>query len=336
MEAYNFKTMKVLNSIPSNRIVAIDIETVRVAENFEDLSEGFQSAWEYKNKQDGEIPEPEQLADFWVKRSSLYAEFSKVCAVSLAYLDNSNRLVCKEFYGEDEVGLLTSLGATLNNMTAYSADYRLVGHSSKFFDFPVLAKRYIINGLDIPDTLDSSGKKPWEVTNLCTNELWKLGGLGAGSSLQALCNVLNIPVSKVDLVGDEVGKAYYDGEFERIGRYCSYDTVATFNVMMRFKKQDIFKFEEVEYIKAFTGGELIKDERTVLEKLYASEELTDTIKKELEELLNKKKRTKKDMENLFTILRGVWVQTDFVNNNQDNKKVIQEKEEELKQFLEEL
>jgi hypothetical protein len=41
--------------------------------------------------------------------------------------------------------------------------------------------------------------------NMDTNELWKSFGTGPGSSLQALCNVLGIPVSKVDLVGDEVG-----------------------------------------------------------------------------------------------------------------------------------
>lgn len=38
-----------------------------------------------------------------------------------------------------------------------------------------------------------------------------MGGTGSGSSLQALCTVLGIPVSKVDLVGDEVGAVYFEG-----------------------------------------------------------------------------------------------------------------------------
>ena len=82
-----------------------------------------------------------------------------------------------------------------------------------------------------------------------TNDLWKSFGTGPGSSLQALCTVLNIPISKVDLVGDEVGAAYFKGELTRIADYCSLDTIATFNVFRFFKKESIFSFEEVVYVK---------------------------------------------------------------------------------------
>ena len=85
--------------------------------------------------------------------------------------------------------------------------------------------------------------------NLDTNELWKSFGTGPGSSLQAVCTVLNVPVSKVDLVGDEVGEAYFKGELERIAKYCSLDTIATFNVFRVFKKETIFPFEQVVYVK---------------------------------------------------------------------------------------
>ena len=46
----------------------------------------------------------------------------------------------------------------------YSANnnYRLVGHAAKYFDFPYLSKRFIINELDIPDILDTVHLKPWE------------------------------------------------------------------------------------------------------------------------------------------------------------------------------
>lgn len=240
--------MKVLKNINLKDIISVDIETVRLEENYEDLSEGYQSAWEYKNKQDGQIPD--NLNELWTKNASLYAEFSKVCAVSLAFLnENGNKLSCMEFYGDDEFTILSSLNNVLDRIYNKSRNYRLVGHASKFFDYPFLAKRYIINGMDIPSILDVTALKPWEQPNLCTNELWKVGGTGAGSSLQALCNCLNIPVSKVDLVGDEVGKAFYNKEYARIGRYCSYDTVATFNVMCKLKKEPtLFEFSDVSYI----------------------------------------------------------------------------------------
>jgi 3'-5' exonuclease len=331
--------MKALQQIKTEHIIAIDIETVRVAEHFNDLDDGTKSAWEYKNKQDGEIPTKEELSEKWTKNASLYAEFSKVCAVSIAFL-YKGKLCCKSFYGANEKELLEALSISLENMSIRSIEdkvvYRLVGHASKYFDYPFLIKRFIINGMSIPNFLDFTHAKPWEQVNLCTNELWKVGGTGAGSSLQALCNALNVPVSKVDLVGDEVGAAFYRGEYERIGKYCSYDTVATFNVMRRFKQEKIFSFEEVVYALGYKDGAEVKEEKEelpLLKKIYTNNAFTEEIKSELTTLISKKKLTKKDKENLFTILRGVYVRKNFERGDEDSKKVILEKETEINEYL---
>lgn len=295
--------MKVLQNIKSELLVSIDIETVRVEDKFEDLSEGYQSAWEYKNKQDGKIPDNDELAKLWERTSSLYAEFSKICAVSLTYLNPQGSLVCKEFYGENEKAILEALAITLNNMINFDPAYRLVGHASKYFDYPFTGKRFIINGLDIPRVIDSTASKPWEQTNLCTNELWKLGGTGAGSSLQALCNVLDIPISKVDLVGDEVGTAFYNKEYERIGRYCSLDTIACFNVIRKFKKEPIFQFDDVTYIVAYSDQEQFTEEevkKRAIIKLYESTNFPQDIKEEfIKSLVN---LTEEDKENAKKII----------------------------------
>lgn len=242
--------MKLLNDIPSKYFVGIDVETVRLTETYQELSDDFKSAWTYKNKQNGVVPSEEELAELWVKTSSLYAEFSKVCAISLTLLSKEgDKLMCKEFYGSDEKKILLEAGVFLNKMSTSDNNYRLVGHAAKYFDYPYLCKRFIINELDIPQILDTVHLKPWETKNLCTNQdIWKMGGTGPGSSLQALCTVLQIPVSKVDLVGDEVGASYFRGEYQRIGRYCSLDTIAVFNVIRKLKKETIYKFEDVKYI----------------------------------------------------------------------------------------
>jgi len=87
--------MKLLRDIPTKHFVGIDIETVRIVEKYEDLSPEWQSAWEYKNKQSGEVPFFEELADSWEKTASLYAEFSKVCAVSLVFMIGEDKLNTK-------------------------------------------------------------------------------------------------------------------------------------------------------------------------------------------------------------------------------------------------
>ncbi len=326
--------MKAVQNIKSSLIVGLNIETVRLADEFKDLDEGFKDAWRYKNKQDGIIPTEEELSESWKRLASLYAEFSKICAVSLAYLDPQGKLVCKEYYGENEKAILEALSVTLNNMQAHNSQYRLVGHASKYFDYPYTSKRYIINELQIPNCLDSSNLKPWEGMNLCTNDLWKCGGTGAGSSLQALCNVLGVPISKVDLVGDEVGSAYFRKEFSRIGRYCSYDSVATFNVFRKFKQEDIFEFDQVQYITAYSEDMVEKEvveEQPLLQKIYKATNISEETRKQIQERLSKKKLSKREKEYLEDILSSLYVNSAMFSA--DKPEIKERKKQEIKEII---
>jgi hypothetical protein len=342
--------MKLLRDIPTRHFVAIDIETVRIVEKYEDLSDEWKSAWEYKNKQSGEVPFFEELSDSWEKTASLYAEFSKVCAVSITFLSkNEDKLLCKEFFGTDEAVLLSELGGFLNQISGSSKDFRLVGHAAKYFDYPFLCKRYIINSLAIPTLLDTAHLKPWESRNLCTNaDIWKMGGTGAGSSLQALCTSLAIPISKVDLVGDEVGNAYYRGEVERIAHYCSLDTIATFNVIRRIKGERIFQFDEVSYLDRKEKSnvaqpvdstdtskkepeDVLFEKLPVLHKIMNATEILPETRQELEALLKKKKLTKKDRVIVEDILVNLYVNSEMFKS--DKPEVKESKKAEIKEIL---
>lgn len=330
--------MKVLDNVRTELVTAVDIETVRIVDKFEDLDEEWQLAWEHKNKKDGQILDNVELSDLWTRTASLYAEFSKVCAVSLAYLDGQGHLVCKEFFGENEKALLEAVAITLNNMKAKDTLYRLVGHASKFFDYPFLSKRYVINGLDIPITLDTTNLKPWEGSNLCTNDIWKCGGTGSGSSLIALCKVLSIPVSKLDLAGDEVGRSYYDKEFNRIGRYCSFDTVATFNVIRRFKKEDIFQFDAVQYIMAYSEDGVREKEEEVqlplLQRINSTKSIGEKEKQEVVKIITKKKLSKKDREIVFDLIKASLSEIDPNFGKVKNEKEVNNIINQLKQEFE--
>lgn len=331
--------MKILDNIKSEDIISLDIESCRVEEHFENLSEGYREAWAYKNKQDGKIPTEQELSDLWERTSSLYPEFSKICAISLSFL-HSGKLYCKEFYGPNEKKLLEMVSVTLQNIVVKGSNekikYRLLGHASKYFDYPFMAKRYVINGMQLPDILDVTMMKPWEQTNLCSNELWKMGGTGPGSSLQALCNVLDIPISKVDLVGDEVAQVYFQGGYARIGRYCSYDTVATFNVFRRFKKEAIFQFDEVEYKSYSTEDEtpVEKAEKLpLLQRIFNNKNITNEDRTEVLALLKKRKLPKKDKEVIMEIIRSSLCALNPDFGSISNSKQVDEVIELLKQDL---
>lgn len=239
--------MKIVKGISSEDVLTIDIETVRYKQKFSELSEAWKSAWSYKNKHEGETLSEEELSVKWEKTASLYAEFSKVCAISLVYLKDGI-LKCKSYSGTDEKKILIDFAKDLKAFYSTNKSYRILGHAVKYFDIPFLCKRYVAQRMDIPVELDESSAKPWEMRNIDTNEMWKSFGTGAGSSLQALCTLLGVPISKVDLVGDEVGKAYFNSELDRISKYCALDSIATFNVFRRFKSESIFAFDDVIYV----------------------------------------------------------------------------------------
>lgn len=324
--------MKILNRIKTENVVSIDIETVRLFDKYEDADESTQDAWEYKNKNEGIIPDHEELSRRWLQSSALYAEFSKICAVSITFM-HKGTLFAKEFYGPDEESILQNVGETLDSIENTGSEYRLAGHSAKFFDYPYLCKRFIINGLEIPSIIDTTDKKPWEQTNLDTNELWKMGGSGHGSSLTALCNALQIPTSKVDMTGDQVGDEYYKKEYEKIGRYCSFDTIVTFNVLRKFKQESVFDFEDVVYINGITT-KAEKVETNPFEELFKTDYLSDSIKADIQKRLGKKKLTKKDKEFLEEILVTAYVRTEFLAS--DKPDVVEAKVAEVRDFVKNL
>ena len=238
--------LKVLYNLDFKNVISFDIETVRIVDDYFDLPEDLKVAWAYKHKKDKELPSYEELAELWKgKDSAVNAEFAKVCAVSFASLNSNGDLACVEFYDEDEKVLLEKVSKLLIGQD--TAGRRLVGHAIEFFDIPFLIKRMIINGVKLPNLLDVGDAKPWERLNLDTFNLWKVGG-STSCSLVALCAALGVPISKGDLTGAEVDVAFYNGEFSRIGRYCSYDSVSVFNILRKLKGLDIFEFEDVDYI----------------------------------------------------------------------------------------
>lgn len=270
--------MKSVSNINIHDVLAIDIETVRIAKTYAELPDDWKFAWIHKRKQEGAVADEETLAKDWIERSSLFPEFSKVCSVALVYL-KGDKLFCKQYTSQDEVVLLETLAKDLELFQKSKPGLRLAGHASNHFDYPFLCKRYLINHLNIPSVLDESDRKSWEKSLICTNELWKSFGSnwGGGSSLQALCLALGVPVSKVDLVGDEVGEAFYRGELSRIARYCCLDTVATFNVLSRLKNGPVYLEDQFTIVN---DGEILT-KHAVLDKLSKEQKLSKGMEKEL-------------------------------------------------------
>lgn len=90
----------------------------------------------------------------------------------------------------------------------------------------------------------------------------------------------------------------------------------------------------MKYNKVYLKEKEKEDTRTILEKLYENNSFTEELQEGVKKLIGKKKLTKKDKTNIFTILRGVYLRNDFINKDQDTKAVITAKEEEINEFIE--
>ena len=94
----------------------------------------------------------------------------------------------------------------------------------------------LINQLNFPDLLDVSGKRPWEMFDVDTLQLWKFGDYKHYTSLKLLSEVLSIPTSKTDIEGKDVCRVYWQEKgLERIIDYCQKDVVAVARLLLRFK-----------------------------------------------------------------------------------------------------
>ncbi|HRX30359.1 MAG TPA: 3'-5' exonuclease [Tenuifilaceae bacterium] len=215
-------------------ILFLDIETVPQFENYKQLPEVDKLLWDKKAKNiDKEAENGENIYE----RAGIYAEFGKIICISSGLIVNKNGerfFRVKSFYGDNEKELLESF-ADMLKLFGNRKNVSLCAHNGKEFDFPYIARRMLINGIELPNILNVAGKKPWEVPFLDTMELWKFGDFKHYTSLNLLTHVFNIPSPKDDIDGSQVAECYYvQKDLQRIATYCEKDTLAVAQLFLRY------------------------------------------------------------------------------------------------------
>ncbi len=245
-----------LNEVKLNRVLFLDVETVPLKPAFEDLTIDWQELWERKMR--STIEREGQTAEELYNRAGIYAEFGKIVCISTGYFSNeeSNTFRIKSFYNNDERKILESFSELAakeffdkeqNKKVMY---FTFCAHNGKEFDFPYIARRCLINGLNIPKLLDNAGKKPWEVNHFDTMELWKFGDFKSYTSLNLLAATFGIRSPKDDIDGSDVWRVYWqDNDLERIKIYCQKDVVTTAKLFLKFKDPGKSNDFEIQYIE---------------------------------------------------------------------------------------
>jgi len=237
-----------LEKVPLEKVLFLDIETVPQTYLFPDLDEETKNLFEAKTRfMQNDEKSYEQLYN---DRAGIYAEFGKIVCISVGFVRETatGRMIrMKSFYHDDEETLLKQFKSLLDDH--YNTPYHILcGHNAKEFDFPYICRRMLINGIKLPATLDIAGKKPWDVNHLDTLELWKFGDYKAFTSHALLCHVFNIPTPKDDISGADVARVYYEeNDLERIKVYCEKDVVALIQLFLRMKGDSLVSEADIQY-----------------------------------------------------------------------------------------
>ncbi len=231
-----------LEKINIEQILFLDIETAPLFPNYQQQPDALKKLWdkkaEYLKRKE------EDTSESLYERAGIYAEFGKIICISVGFIRN-NEFRIKSFFGDDEKILLKEFLTLLSNHFN-AREYLLCGHNAKEFDFPYISRRSLINGLSIPEILDTAGKKPWEVNHLDTMDLWRFGDYKSYTSLELLTTVFDIPTSKDDINGSDVARVYWEEhDLERIAKYCEKDVLNVAQIFLRYQNKPLIKPEKI-------------------------------------------------------------------------------------------
>jgi 3'-5' exonuclease len=210
-----------IEKIKLDHILFLDIETVPQEEHFNSLDDEMKQLWEQKTlyqRKDDFTPD----------------EFYERAGIT-------------SFFGEEKK-ILHDFSNLLNNHFNL-APHLICGHNAKEFDIPFIARRIIVNQMNLPQKLNLFGKKPWEIPHLDTLELWKFGDYKHFTSLKLLTKILGIPSSKGDIDGSQVGHVFYvEKDIDRIVTYCEKDVIAVAQVFLRLRREDLLVEDEIIHV----------------------------------------------------------------------------------------
>lgn len=237
--------MSDFSNVRLDKILFLDIETVPQLPLYDKLPAQTQKLWDKKAAR--MLEEGETAADVY-QRAGIYSEFGKIICISVGFItlkDNKTVIRIKSFAGHDERQVIGDFNVMV---TKYfnSSDSFLCAHNGKEFDFPYIARRSLILGLQIPACLDTRGLKPWEVRHFDTLELWRFGDFKSYTSLELLTHIFDIPTPKDDISGDQVGCVYWiDNDIDRIVTYCQKDVVAIIQLFLKFRNMPLVEDENI-------------------------------------------------------------------------------------------
>ena len=313
---------KNLKNVNKEDVLFFTIDTTTNSKELESGSKEYE-LFKAKMEASNESFDEEGLNTLYKDKAPLKLMFSRISTISIGFSKGGDFRV-KTLKGSEEDILL--------QFADISSKFGLIcGWNALGFSLPTIvanSNKYFDVVEEFSDAFNPSGKKPWEIKSVIDVSDIVKGTYWGAPTLEEACHFYGIETNLLN--GADVSKYFWNGKEEEVYENSENKLVALYKLFnyVRWDKEEINVVRANEETKV--SGE------DILKMIANTNSFSSKIKEALAKHLSTKKLTKKDKENLFTIIRGAWVQTDFINMNQDSKKGILEKEEEIKEFIKEL
>lgn len=301
------------------------IQTIPQTKELEVNSKEF-NLYKEKYREHNKLETDEEVLNDYYTSASKNPLWGKIYSLSVGFIDEATNVARIKVFKGEEKDIIQNF---LNTCNEHFKASKIIGYNLSFL-LPFLRSRMLKNGLKIQGLhsgLIDLNCKPWTLQGICLQD--SFNGIGwFKNSLEELAYLLNLETNFIN--GKDVYLNFLAGKHKELDESIIDETFTLINC------HKIINGEEpcTELNSTVVILEDVKEvELTLLQKLYNNNQITLDIKNEVEKLVKSKKPTKKEKEHLFTILRGVYVRCDFVNKDQDGKKVIEQKEKEIKALL---
>ena len=295
------------------------------SQNFEPNSNELAS-FQRKYKKDfktRELYEGEELSYEYRIRGWKHPRYSHIISMILAF-EVEDKLRIKYITGK-EIDILMEF----NNILRKSQDYEIVSFDNQII-LPFLGIRMARNAMFNANHIGIRYKncRPWDVKAIDFQQYYD----GAGnykSSLKDIAEDLGLGFDDIVEIEDEF-TFYNVGDLETLKK----SAIQKVEVISKAHRLllDLPKLETV-LIEERVEAVVEEKPKNILLELYNDNSISKESAEVIKEKIGKKKLTKKDKENLFTILKGVLIKNDFINGQQDTKAVIARKEGEVIDFI---
>lgn len=167
-------------------------------------------------------------SEAYLKQVSLFPEYGRIACLSYGLWKNGEIQV-STIYEANEADLVKKAANLFHKATANG----LIpcGWNIKNFDIPWVYRKILMHGLQVPESINTWGKKPWEVNIVDLKEWWKSFS-NLDVTFEEAMYSLGLPSPKDEMNGSQVHVEYWMNHNESgIIKYCEKDVIGMIHMI---------------------------------------------------------------------------------------------------------